>query len=473
MLGTKPPRMIMMNRLILISVTILAFVDIVFLEDSLKVGESCFCKLKGEIDDCSCSVESVDSFNNLKVYPRLNSLLSRDYFRFWRANLQKECRFWADDGRCSLKDCHVNGCSEDELPDGLKQNGSKPKNKNKYSAEAQEEASCDDEKLGDLDRTISAESQQAFQDWKEHDDAQENFCELDDDNSVGLTYVDLTLNPERYTGYKGKSPHRIWSSIYEENCFTAEKREYTYIMQRRGSSADEGLCLEKRAFYRLISGLHSSINIHLSAMYLFQDKLGLVPDRWAPNVEEFLRRFGPTTTDGRGPQWLKNLYFTYLVELRALAKAAPYLEQEVYYTGNEKEDQEVKDAVLEMLKIVKTFPNHFDESRLFRSDREDAADLKKEFKEKFMNISRIMDCVGCDKCKLWGKLQVTGLGTALKILFSGDSMSPDSTVTQDLKHRESLKFQLRRQEIVALFNAFGRLSRSIHEVEMFRSYIKE
>jgi len=33
------------------------------------------------------------------------------------------------------------------------------------------------------------------------------------------------------------------------------------------------------------------------------------------------------TTAGRGPQWLKNLYFTYLVELRALAKAAPYLEQ--------------------------------------------------------------------------------------------------------------------------------------------------
>lgn len=29
-----------------------------------------------------------------------------------------------------------------------------------------------------------------------------------------------------------------------------------------------------------------------------------------------------------------------------------------------------------------------------------------------------MDCVGCEKCRLWGKLQVLGLGTALKILFS-------------------------------------------------------
>lgn len=29
-----------------------------------------------------------------------------------------------------------------------------------------------------------------------------------------------------------------------------------------------GMCLEKRAFYRAISGLHTSINIHLSAQYL-------------------------------------------------------------------------------------------------------------------------------------------------------------------------------------------------------------
>ena len=27
-----------------------------------------------------------------------------------------------------------------------------------------------------------------------------------------------------------------------------------------------------------------------------------------------------------------------------------------------------------------------------------------------------MDCVGCDKCKLWGKVQVVGVGT--EILFT-------------------------------------------------------
>lgn len=36
------------------------------------------------------------------------------------------------------------------------------------------------------------------------------------------------------------------------------------------------------------------------------------------------------------------------------------------------------------------------------------------------HCSAMMDCVGCEKCRLWGKLQVLGLGTAMKILFSVD-----------------------------------------------------
>ena len=53
-----------------------------------------------------------------------------------------------------------------------------------------------------------------------------------------------------------------------------------------------------------------------------------------------------------------------------------------------------------------------------------------------------MDCVGCDKCKLWGKLQVQGVGTALKVLFSSR------------KNRKPL--YLSRMEIISLFNVLGR-----------------
>ena len=52
-------------------------------------------------------------------------------------------------------------------------------------------------------------------------------------------------------------------------------------------------------------------------------------------------------------------------------------------------------------------------------------------------------------------LQIVGMGTALKILFSGDSMAPDSTVTQQHKKGE-IPFQLKRGEIVALINSVGR-----------------
>lgn len=97
------------------------------------------------------------------------------------------------------------------------------------------------------------------------------------------------------------------------------------------------MCLEERAFYRAISGLHASINIHLCANYLLSNKNGLSltdpKGEWGPNLEEFKKRFSPEFTSGEGPNWLRNLYFVYLVELRAVAKAAPYLVREGYYTG--------------------------------------------------------------------------------------------------------------------------------------------
>lgn len=57
------------------------------------------------------------------------------------------------------------------------------------------------------------------------------------------------------------------------------------------------------------------------------EKTAFEKDRWGMNAEEFYSRFDPVRTGGLGPLRLRNLYFTYLVELRALAKAAPYLKQ--------------------------------------------------------------------------------------------------------------------------------------------------
>lgn len=84
--------------------------------------------------------------------------------------------------------------------------------------------------------------------------------------------------------------------------------------------------------------------------------------------------------------------------------------------------------------------------------------LKAEFRERFRNVSRIMDCVGCDKCRLWGKLQTSGYGTALKVLFEYDPENVDH-------------FHLRRTEVVSLIVTLQRLSHSIWAVEQFRDMI--
>lgn len=118
--------------------------------------------------------------------------------------------------------------------------------------------------------------------------------------SLGRTdavYVDLLANPERFTGYAGPSASRVWKAIYEENCFDlvvpyhdgtpapapsdADSKSESMVSEAQmgmlgvskakgelgrlmGSVAGprdggEEMCLEKRVFYRLISGASASL----------------------------------------------------------------------------------------------------------------------------------------------------------------------------------------------------------------------
>ncbi|KAJ8246131.1 hypothetical protein GJAV_G00263960 [Gymnothorax javanicus] len=400
--------------------------------------QSCFCHLTGVLDDCFCDIESIDVFNNFKIYPSIQKLVERDYFKYYKVNLKRPCPFWPDDGHCSIKDCQVEPCPESKIPVGIKAG-----NYNKYSQATKalsEMEECEHaNELGAINSTLSNQSKEAFADWARHDDAQDHFCELDDETSPDAEYVDLLLNPERYTGYKGPSAWRVWNSIYEENCFKPRSvyRPLNPLAPSRGDDDGsegfynwlEGLCLEKRVFYRLISGLHSSINIHLCAAYLLDEGWGRA--MWGPNV-------------------------------------APYFERAIVdlYTGNAQEDAITKDLLLRIFNEAKAFPMHFDEKSMFAGHKIEAKTLKEEFRLHFKNISRIMDCVGCSKCRLWGKLQTQGLGTALKILFS------EKEIKNLPEHSPSKGFQLTRQEIVALLNAFGRLSTSIKELHNFRTLLQ-
>uniref|UniRef100_A0A3Q2YWN0 Endoplasmic reticulum oxidoreductase 1 beta n=1 Tax=Hippocampus comes TaxID=109280 RepID=A0A3Q2YWN0_HIPCM len=367
--------------------------------------QSCFCHLTGVLDDCFCDVESIDVFNNFKLYPRIKKLTERDYFRYYKVNLKRACPFWPDDGHCAIKDCHVESCPEvgGQRPPLPPPPGAAPSSAlNFFECQQAQE-------LGGAVR----------------DGSSARFSP--DESSPDAEYVDLLLNPERYTGYKGPSAWRVWNSIYEENCFKPRSvyRPLNPLVPSGGEGFYkwlEGLCLEKRVFYRLISGLHSSINIHLCAEYLLDEGWGR--SLWGPNAEEFRWRFDRAETKGEGTRRLKNLYFLYLMELRALSKVAPYFERAAVdlYTGNGREDADTKELLLQVFGEIKMFPLHFD---------------------------------------------TQGLGTALKILFSERRI-------KNLPERSASKgFQLTRQEVVALINGFARLSSSIYELHNFRLLLKE
>ncbi|NXV47300.1 ERO1A protein, partial [Uria aalge] len=406
-------------------------------------------QVTGHLDDCTCDVETIDAFNNYKLFPRLNELLESDYFRYYKVNLKKPCPFWNDNSHCGIRDCAVKPCPSDEVPDGIRSGSYK------YSEEANSLAEeCEETKrLGAVDGSLSEETQQAVLQWTRHDDSSDSFCEADGTGTLTTSAVLCFCTARRqsliYISYLNDyyffplRPHDVKRPLA-----SGRGESFIYLPTVHFFS---GVCVEKRAFYKLISGLHASINIHLSARYLLQDTWS--EKKWGPNVTEFQQRFDEVLTRGEGPRRLKNLYFLYLIELRALSKVLPFFERPGFqlYTGNKSQDTEAKNLLLEILRLAKSFPLHFDENSFFAGNKKEAAKLKEEFRLHFKNISKIMDCVGCFKCRLWGKLQTQGLGTALKILFS------QNLIEKIPESGPSYGFQLTRQEIVALFNAFGRL----------------
>jgi len=122
----------------------------------------------------------------------------------------------------------------------LKKNHNHSNPKDKYTKEAQEQDACDHDKvdengLGSIDDHISDESKEAFVSWKKHDDAQDNFCELEDEDAPEAAYYDLIRNPERFTGYTGPSAVNVWKLIYDQNCFKPDSTDYTnYVTENKG-----------------------------------------------------------------------------------------------------------------------------------------------------------------------------------------------------------------------------------------------
>ena len=425
------------------SLMIFIILTVTLLVHSKESPPSCFCSLYGSrLEDCPCTADTVDSFNN-RINPKLQKLLERDFFRYFQVDFNAACtRGW--DLQCSSPNCAVEPCDLQTLPESLRDGrqilsrpGGEPGLLARLLYWLYQIFPYLDHLFGSQPDSLKPGCADPHPEY--HDVVK--FCKLDPlSTEEDCDSVDLVQNPEQFTGYSGASAHLVWNTIYNELCFHPEENEKTLYLT---AETAKKMCVEKRSFYKVVSGLHSSISVHLCSNYLLES--GGDKPVWGRNYQEFNRRFLSEASEGQGGDRLSNIYYLYLVELRAVAKVAGILKD-----IDIKEDLLTKTLLSEILQDVEEFPGHFEEEKLFKEDNMENQELLKMFQDNFMKISELMDCVGCQRCKVWGKLQVTGIGTALKILF---------TPTEELT--------LTRHEIVALFNALGRHSTSLRELEHF------
>ncbi|CAI9294953.1 unnamed protein product [Lactuca saligna] len=371
------------------------------------------CKYTGLIEDCCCDFESVDDINGAVLHPLLQELVTTPFFRYFKVKLWCDCPFWPDDGMCKMRDCNVCECPEHEFPESFKTPS--------LNVLPKDDPVCQEGKPeATVDRTLDDKS---FKGWVEVDNPWTHDDETDNEE---MTYVNLQLNPEHHTGYTGPSARRIWVAIYSEHC-----PRYAY----------GEMCPEKKVLYKLISGLHSSISIHIAADYL----LDIKNNKRGPNLKLMRDRVL------KHPDRVQNLYFTFLFILRAVTKAGGYLDEAEYDSGNDLEDVKAGELIRRLVqnpKLQAACALPFDEAELWQG--QGGPMLRQQIQNQFLNISALMDCVGCEKCRLWGKLQILGIGTALKILFSvNDKENPDTHLL------------LQRNEVIALVNLLNRLSESL------------
>lgn len=227
----------------------------------------------------------VDKFNNKQLLPRLLSLVDMDYFKYIKLNLNKKCTLWPDDAKCSRQDCTIQICDESRLPDYIVNTDDEMHQKD--PKEADPKACNEANTTSELDQIVNVISNETLSTMNELFECY--VSEYEDGQ-----FYDLKANPEQFTGYQGPTAHRIWRSIYEENCFKSKKiHQLSDQTEANANNAQllesflnvDDLCLEEKIFYRAISGLHTSINIHLSRYYHFRDgSIGF-------NLKEFLKRF--------------------------------------------------------------------------------------------------------------------------------------------------------------------------------------
>ena len=140
--------------------------------------------------------------------------------------------------------------------------------------------------------------------------------------------------------------------------------------------------------------------------------------------------------------------------LKAVNKAIPYLLEYDYSSGNKTEDQMTLKIIKEIfryeLQNIDSIEDCFKETYEYFEDNFISSNKISKLIIRFRNISSIIDCVTCSKCRMHAKLEVFGIATMLKIMFASST--------------EELKKSMSRNELVSFINLFAKLSKSVNNV---------
>ena len=420
------------------------------------------------VSDACASYSTLDKLNR-DLSPSLKTITQNtDFFAYYRLNLYDQAcpvRAWDDEtGTCGNIACKVDTLEDErDIPmiwraeELSKLAGPKAAHPGR---QLQQERGNQKPLQGTLGEDVGESCVVEYDDECDERD----YCIPEDESTTAKgDYVSLVDNPERFTGYAGAT---VWDAIYRENCFSKESahisstpsslgffqaaNDLRSVIQARSSTNELDLddsCVEKRVFYRIISGMHASISTHICNDYLNQ-----TTGTWGPNLACYKERLA------NHPERISNLYFNYALLLRAVSKLRTYLKAYTFCSGDPSLDALTKSKILSLATSASTRPLIFDESVMFQGPE---GSLKEDFRNRFRNVSRLMDCVGCDKCRLWGKLQTVGYGTALKVLFEFD------------EEKNGENPPLRRTELVALVNTLDRVSNSLSALSRMKDLVIE
>ncbi|KAL4460962.1 hypothetical protein ABPG74_016434 [Tetrahymena malaccensis] len=330
---------------------------------------------------------------NKQTHVILSTLQQQKFYRTIKVPKDQQCLYFKQQEEhavCKNKSCSICRCEQEEIP---------------LEWRKEDKNEC-------YIKTNDGE------DEKEEKEKYEWYWNLNqEDEFKDGEYVDLVENIEGYTA--NKEPN-IWKIIYTEDCFQGQQ-----------------LTSEKMVLNSIISGFHASVSSHICEFYqdLSKEEVKLNPS-WEFYFEKV----------GNYEDRIQNLLFYYEFLLRAVQKSSEVFLNFPYKTGDSESDRQV-------VQLIERFTSHINSQNkvlqfdinLFKS--QDSAEIKKNYQKYVKNIAQLMDCVSCEKCKLFAKIQVQGISLAMNIIFADNS-------------DERVKY-MKRNELIVLINTLHKSSESI------------